>query len=421
MSIFVVGINHKTSPIHMRERIYFAPDKLALYLQDMINNGHAEEAVLLSTCNRSELYCEAPDSQTVKEWFCAQTTLNSEELDGVIYVHQNEAAIAHIMQVACGIDSMILGEPQIFGQMKAAFSESCAAGAIGASFNHLFKKVFEAAKMIRTTTAIGACPVSVASATLHYVKEKVALNAANIVVVGAGDTSSLLLKYLQSAGAQQVTLVNRSLEKASHLLEGFTGQILGLQHLPIALAKADVVFTATGSITPIITSQMVNAAMADRGAQPLWLIDVAVPRDIEARVDSIANVQLTCIDDLKEIIKHHHQGREHAAKKAREMIQTYSRELILELSSRDQISQAIRTYRGQIEEICRQELIKAKRRLHQGAEPMLVLDAFAHAFTKKLLHAPSVQLRNAHAERRDELLRVAKQLFAVPGFEIEHI
>lgn len=421
MSIFVVGINHKTAPIALREQVYFSNDKLALYLQDILNQGIASEAVLLSTCNRSELYCETQDICAAKTWFIAQTALPEEKLAASIYVYQDEQAIAHIMQVACGLDSMVLGEPQVLGQMKVAFSESCTAATIDSSFHRLFQQVFETAKEIRTTTAIGACPVSVASAAIHFAKQQVALQDANVVVIGAGDTSVLLLKYLQSTPLNTLTLVNRSLEKASHLIEDFTGAIYGLNKLELALEQADLVFSATGSPKALIDQVLINKIMSARLNRPLTLIDIAVPRDVEPTVKEVGNVALFCIDDLKAIIENHHQGREHAAKKARELIVTRSQNFIMELNALDKVTHAICAYRGQIEEICRQELIKAKRQLHQGADPMLVLDAFAHAFTKKLLHTPSVQLRQAGVEGRFELLRFAKQLFAIPDIEIERL
>ena len=198
MTIFVVGINHKTAPIHLREQIYFPLEKIALYLQDLLNQGYAREAILLSTCNRSELYCEADDADLLLDWFCAQTSVPRDELISVTYVYQEEAAIAHLMQVACGLDSMVLGESQILGQMKNAFSESCAAQAVNVLFHRLFQHVFKLAKEIRTATAIGACPVSVASAAVHFAKQQIPQFAqANVVLIGAGDMAELLARYLK--------------------------------------------------------------------------------------------------------------------------------------------------------------------------------------------------------------------------------
>ncbi len=422
MSIFVIGINHKTAPITLREKVYFEPDKLSLYLQDIIGRGAAHEAVLLSTCNRSELYCDANDVGALREWFCAQTANPSAELESALYVYRDEEAVAHMMKVACGLDSMIIGEPQILGQLKEAYSESCTAGAVGALFHRLFQQVFAAAKEVRTTTAVGACPVSVASSAVHFVRQKVSDFAhANVVLIGAGDTTELMLRYLKSHLLTPVTLVNRTLESASRLVEEFGGSVYDMERLPCALARADVVFSATGSAVPIVTKKMMQDVMQARRHKPLVIIDVAVPRDVEHSVTEVTGVNLFCIDDLKMIIEKNRQGREHAAEKAYEMIAIRSEEFMRSIHAHEKVNKAICTYRGQVEDICRNELMKARNLLLQGAEPVDVLEMFASAYTKKLLHAPSVQLRLAGAEGRFELLTYAKQLFSIPDPEAELI
>ena len=420
MSIFVIGINHKTAPVTLREQVYFETEKLSLYLQDIIHRGAAHEAVLLSTCNRSELYCDTNDISAVRDWFCAQTANPREELEAAIYIYRDDEAVAHIMKVACGLDSMIIGEPQILGQMKEAYSESCTAGAVGALFHRLFQQVFTAAKEIRTTTSVGACPVSVASSAVHFVRQKITDFAnANVVLIGAGDTTELMLRYLKPYLSRPLMLVNRTLEKASHLIEEFGGSVYSLDRLPCALARADVVFSATGSAVPIVSKKMVAESMRSRSSQPLIMVDVAVPRDIHPAVAEVENVHLYCIDDLKIIIERNRQGREHAADKAYEMIIMRSTAFMENVHSHDKVTNAIRAYRGQIEDICRTELMKARQQLLQGMQPADVLEMFASAYTKKLLHAPSVQLRQAGAEGRFELLQYAKQLFSIPDPEAE--
>lgn len=420
MSIFVVGINHKTASVMLREKIYFAQDRLSLYLQDLINCGYAGEAVLLSTCNRSELYCESDNISQVRDWFCAQTSLPRSEVESVLYTYSEQQAVEHMMEVACGLDSMILGEPEILGQMKAAFSESCTAGVVGPSFYRLFQEIFTVAKEIRSATAIGACPVSVASAAVHLVKRKMPdfINA-NVVLVGAGDTAALIMRYLATHLAKPVTLVNRSLDKATALIGEQGGQVYGLDRLATELIKADVVFTATGSALPIVTTAMMHEVMQERDAHPILMMDIAVPRDIDAGVAELSNVELYCIDDLKAIIEGNRQGREHAALKAREMIRTKSAEYIREAENHDDVAHTIRACRGQIEALCHAELNKAKQRLSQGVEAELVLEIFARSFTNKLLHTPSVQLRQAGVEGRFELLQFAKELFSITDLEVK--
>jgi len=341
MSIFVIGINHKTAPVTVREKIYFSLDKLALYLRDLLNRAHVHEAVLISTCNRSELYCEADDINSVRDWFCAQATKS--EIEPALYIYRDEDAVAHIMQVACGLDSMVLGEPQILGQMKEAFSESCAAGAVGALFHRLFQQIFTIAKDIRTTTMIGACPVSVASASVQFASQQaVDFAQANVVLIGAGDTTELLIRYLKSYLSRPVTLVNRTTERAMALVEQFGGHVYELNRLASALATADIVFSSTGSAVPLVTKKLVLEAMQMRQDKPLMLIDLAVPRDVAPDVAELPGVKLFCIDDLKSIIERNRQGREHAADKAQEMIRTKSAEFVQELKSFDKVANTIR-------------------------------------------------------------------------------
>lgn len=415
MTIIAIGINHKTASVRLREKVYFGLDKLSLYLQDLLHRGIAREAVLLSTCNRSELYCEGDDIPAICDWFCSQTS-QCEELQAALYIHQDQAAVAHMMQVACGLDSMVLGEPQILGQMKEAFSESCAASAIGPLFHRLFQTIFFVAKEIRTTTDIGACPVSVASAAIHFAKQCVSdLSQAHVALIGAGDTTQLLIQYLKPCLKHPLLLINRNLDKAQSLVP-IGARFYGLNEITEALFHADLVFSATGSPKPLVTQPMVQEVL-NRKASDITFIDIAVPRDIDPVVSELTRARLYCIDDLKTIIENNRQGREHAALKAEELIRKKSAAFMAELGSLNHVTDTIRAYRGQIEELCRNELLKAKFQLQQGADPETVLDAFAHAFIQKLLHVPSVQLRQAGVEGRFELLRYAKQLFAIPDTE----
>ncbi len=420
MTIFVLGINHKTAPIDLRENVYFSLDKLALYLQDILASNVAREAVLLSTCNRSELYCEADDLSAICDWFCQQSSAKRTAVESAIYVYSDEEAIKHMMSVACGLDSMVLGEPQILGQMKEAFSESCSAGSVGAIFHRLFQQIFNVAKEVRTTTTIGACPVSVASAAVHFAKQtQTNFHHAKTVLLGAGDTAQLLMRYLGGQLQNPITLISRSIEKAESLATEYQGRATNLEQLADVLAAADIVFSATSSPTPVINKALMTQVMQQRFGKPLLLIDIAVPRDIEPSIAELAGVQLYCVDDLKGIIEKNRQGRSHAADKAADMLAEKSREFFIELQSLDKVAHTIRAYRGQIDALCRAELFKARQQLQIGADPVDVLEAFARTFTQKLMHAPSVQLRQAGAEGRFELLRFAKQLFSLPDPETE--
>jgi glutamyl-tRNA reductase len=411
MPILACGINHKTAPVALREKVVFAQEKMAFYLHDLVTQENIREAVILSTCNRSELYCHADDINQVMEWFCRQHQIAVAELLPFMYCYADRAAIEHIMDVACGLDSMVLGESQILGQMKDAYSESCAADAVGPSFNRLFQQVFSVAKEVRNSTAIGACPVSVSSAAVNFAKRMFArdFNQATILLIGAGLTIDLALRHLKANGQQRILIANRSKDNAENLAKKYSGEVVSFAKLTQALAEADIVISATGGALPVVTDNMILSR-----SKPLQIIDIAVPRDVAANVADCAFVQLYSIDDLKASMQQNLHGREHAAQKAHEMIKQKSQDFMLWLNSLDMVGTTIRAYREKIEDLCHAELAKAMQQLNRGDDPVQVLASFAQALTNKLLHTPSVQLREAGFAGRLDLLQLARQLFAIP-------
>lgn len=414
MSLSVIGINHKTAPISVREAFYFPQDQAALFLQDILNSG-VREVVLLSTCNRSELYCDSASFSQARTWFQSQARVPVSHAHTMMYTHHAQDALAHLMRVACGLDSMVLGETQILGQLKEAFSESCLVGASGALFQRLFQTVFSTAKSIRTSTRIGACPVSVASTAIHLAKQYCPnWQTANVLVVGAGDTAQLLLRYLSQSFSGMIRIANRSFASAQQLLEQcdqkIEADIICLSQLPAALSDAELIFTATGSVQTLIDVPMLLAANQEKN-QARVIFDLAVPRNVDPKVIECAHTKLYCIDDLKIQMDHHHQSRSHAAEKAEEVIARESLEVINELISLETVSDAIRVCRGHVEALCESALFKARQQLSQGVAPDLVLDNFARAFLQKILHTPSMALKQAGADGRLDLLHFAKQLF----------
>lgn len=418
MPIIACGINHKTAPVALREKVVFSPEKLPLYLQDLSANENIREAVLLSTCNRSELYCDTDDLPKITDWFCRHHQLTTEELESVMYFYRDEEAVQHIMKVACGLDSMVLGESQILGQMKDAFSESCAAGTVGTLFNRLFQQVFAVAKEVRTNTAIGACPVSVSSAAVNFIKEKfpATLNEKSVLLIGAGVTMDLVLRHLKPHAPKYVKIVNRSADNAIELAKKHQAEQVDFAKLSDALAMADIVISATGSTIPIVTQEMLRTL-----CKPILIVDIAVPRDVETSAAMLEHVQLYSIDDLKIIIQQNLRGREHAADQAYSLIKQRSQDFIAWLQSLDLVATTIRAYRKQIEDLCEAELSKSLRQLQRGEDPARVLTIFTHALTQKLLHTPTVQLRQAGFEGRLEILQLAQQLFAIPELNSELI
>lgn len=411
MPIIACGINHKTASITLREKVVFAADKLSLYLQDLTNNEKVREAVLLSTCNRSELYCDIDDANQIFEWVLSQFQISRQELESVWYCYRDQEAIEHIMQVACGLDSMVLGEPQILGQMKDAFSEACAAGSVGPQFNRLFQQVFAVAKEVRTNTSIGACPVSMASAAINLARQAFAgdLSGAAIVLIGGGDTIQLVLRYLKTQSVQRIFIANRHSENVTELAAKYQIEVVPFEKLSQTLLNADIAISATGSTVPVVTKAMLAALQ-----KPLCIVDLAVPRDVDVAVTDISFVKLFSIDDLKDIIQKNVRGREHAAEKAKEVVKNKSQEFIAWATSLDKVAMTIKAYRKQIEDMCRIELAKATRQLERGDDPVQVLTSFSYALTNKLLHTPSVQLRQAGVEGRLDVLQLAQELFAIP-------
>ncbi len=411
MPILACGINHKTADVALREKVVFAQDKLALYLNDLVTHENICEAVILSTCNRSELYCSTDDVNLVIEWFCRQHNIARNEIESSMYFYHDLDAVQHMMKVACGLDSMILGESQILGQMKEAFSESVAAGSVGPLFHRLFQQVLGVAKEVRNHTAIGACPVSVSSAAVNFIKQtaRVPLDQATLLFIGAGVTIDLALRHFKHTPLKNIVIANRHVENASLLAQTYSARAINLTMLPSALSDADFVISATGGAMPIVTKSMIEAR-----TKPLFIMDIAVPRDIDIRVSECEHVSLYSIDDLKDTIQQNVSGREHAAEKAHEMIEQKSLEFMIWLTSLDKVATTIRAYRKQVEDLCHVELTKAKQQLRRGNDPSEVIANFAHALTNKLLHTPSVQLRQAGYEGRLEVLQLAQQLFAIP-------
>jgi glutamyl-tRNA reductase len=354
--------------------------------------------------------------QRAIEWFTRQHLVPPAELHSVLYCYLDEEAVRHMMSVACGLDSLVLGEPEILGQMKNAFSEGCAAGSVGSLFHRLFQQIFSVAKEVRATTAIGACPVSIASTTVNLLKQNAqkSLHEASILLVGAGDTIELMLRHLLNHAPQSITLVNRDHEKAKILAGKYASNSGLMIELPKLLTEVDIVVSATSSTLPIITKNMLT-----KRTYPLLMVDLAVPRDIEEAVGELPHVRLFSIDDLKSIVKEHIHGRAHAAEKAREVIDKKSKDFTLWMRSLDKVAFTIRAYRKQIEELSDEQLTKAIRQLNQGENPAHVLTSFAHTLTNKLLHAPTVQLRQAVFEGRFELLELAQQLFSIPELDAE--
>ena len=413
MALLAVGVNHKTAPVSIRERVSFAPERLADALKELTSSPQVNEAAILSTCNRTELVCCSRDggTDTIIDWFEHYHKLNPEEVRPYIYIHPDQMAVRHVLRVASGLDSLILGEPQILGQIKDAYSKAEQAGTIGKLLNRLFQHTFSVAKQVRTDTAIGSSPVSVAFAAVSLSKQIFSnMEEHTALLIGAGETIELAARHLHATGIGRIIIANRTVEKAHALAEEFGGYAIALKEIPNHLAEADIVISSTASQLPILGKGAAETAIKQRKHRPMLMIDIAVPRDIEAEVGELEDIYLYTVDDLQEIIQEGLKSRQEAAKQAEEIIDTQVAHFMGWIQSQDAFS-VIRQFRDHAQQICDTEVEKALRQLSKGDNAEQVLQKLAHALTNKLTHAPSAQIRQAGHEGRFEILAAARELF----------
>ncbi len=413
MAIFAFGINHKTAPVEIREQVAFTPEKLPAALTGILKQSPASEAAIISTCNRTELYCElhANDSEAIIRWFEDFHALEHQALAPYIYSYTDQDAIRHILRVASGLDSLVLGEPQILGQIKDAYGMASDAGTIGRQLNRLFQHTFSVAKQVRTDTAIGSSPVSVAFAAVSLAK-RIFANLADhtALLIGAGDTIELVARHLKDQNIKNVIVANRTVERAQLLAEQFDGEAIALSDMPHRLVDADIIISSTASQLPILGKGAVESALKARKHRPMFMVDIAVPRDIETEVGDLRDVYLYTVDDLHDVIEEGQQSREQAAEQAEEIIDNETQHFLGWLRSLDAVD-TIRAYRDKADIIREAALQIAQKQMASGKEPAQVLQDFARVLTNKLVHDPSVQLNRAAYDGREELLDLAQELF----------
>ena len=415
MAFLALGINHKTASVDVRERVAFTPEQLVEALQQLCRLTPSREAAILSTCNRSELYLEQDQlsADEVLRWLADYHRLNLDELRACAYIHQDNDAVRHMMRVAAGLDSMILGEPQILGQMKSAYAVAREAGTVGPLLGRLFQATFSTAKTVRTDTAIGENPVSVAFAAVSLAKQIFAdLHRSQALLIGAGETISLVARHLHDQGVKRIVVANRTLERASQLAEQFGAHAVLLADIPQELAHSDIVISSTASQLPILGKGAVERALKQRKHKPMFMVDIAVPRDIEPEVGELDDVYLYTVDDLHEVIEENLKSRQGAAQAAEELVGSGVAEFMQRLRELAAVD-VLRAYRQQAERLRDEELGKAQRQLANGADPAEVMAQLARGLTNKLLHAPSVQMKKMSAEGRIDALALAQELFAL--------
>ncbi|MCP5162831.1 MAG: glutamyl-tRNA reductase [Hahellaceae bacterium] len=413
MAFLALGINHKTAPVSVREKVAFAPDKVIAALQEACQVSHVSEVAILSTCNRTELYCvaELPGSRALLEWMGRYHGLDTQQLIPCSYVHWDEDAARHMMKVASGLDSLVLGEPQIFGQLKSAYATAQEAQTVGTELGRLFEQAFSVAKRVRTDTAIGENPVSVAYAAVSLAGRLFSsLKENRALLIGAGKTVELVARHLREAGVQDITVANRTLVRAQELASEFNGRAILLSDIPDYLHQADIVIASTASPLPILGKGAVESALKKRRHKPIFMVDIAVPRDIESQVSELDDVFLYTVDDLRQVIDENIRSREGAAREAEHLVESGAGEFMLQMRALGATG-VLKAFREHSEMLRDQELEKALRTLKNGVNPEQVLRSLARGLTNKLIHSPTVQVRKATAGGRDEATQWLRELF----------
>lgn len=413
MTILAFGVNHTTAPVELRERVSFSPELMPEALTDLRRQRGVHETAILSTCNRTEIYCNLDEARKDRplDWFYDFHNIKQDQIRPYIYTHPDANAVKHVLRVASGLDSMVLGEPQVLGQLKNAYTTALQAGSIGKLLSRLFQHSFMVAKQIRSNTTIGSHPVSVAFAAVRLAQQIFGnLSSQTALLIGAGDTIELAARHLHENKLGRMIIANRSLEKSQHLASKFSAYAINLGDIPHHLAEADIIISSTASQLPILGKGAVESSLKKRKHRPIFMVDIAVPRDIEPEVGDLDDVYLYSVDDLKDVIENNMQSRKQAAKQAEEIIDTQVTNFMNWLNSLDAVA-AIRALRNQADSIQQEIMETARKKLAKGADPEQVLQEVTYALTNKLIHLPSTQLRAAGVDGRDDLLSAAYELF----------
>ena len=409
--IFTLGINHHSAPLAIRERVAFNAEKLHGALADLTHSQSVKEVAILSTCNRTEIYCSAETPELVIDWLSRYHQVDRADLAPYLYTHDQPDAIRHAFRVACGLDSMVIGEPQILGQMKDAVRVAEESGTLGTQLHKLFQRSFSVAKEVRSTTAIGANIVSMAAAGVHLAERIFeSVEQQRILFIGAGEMIELCAAHFCARQPKQVTIANRTLERGRVLAERYNGTAIRLDELAEHLAQHDIIVSCTASPLPIIGLGMVERAVKARRHRPMFMVDLAVPRDIEVEVGELDDVFLYTVDDLAQVVESGRESRQAAVVEAETIIATRVQDFLGWLQARDTVP-VIRSLRDSAERMRRHEIEHAMKLLAKGEDPQKVLEHLSQRLTNKFLHAPTQALNLAEGSERAELQSATARLF----------
>ncbi|MGH8369461.1 MAG: glutamyl-tRNA reductase [Gammaproteobacteria bacterium] len=416
MPLFSLGISHATAPVAIRERMSFGPEQIPQALREIVALAGIEEAAILSTCNRTEIYANLENAavgERLMDWLARERSPDDPEVRQRFYSHVDDAAVQHLFRVACGLDSMILGEPQILGQIKDAYELAQQTHAIHSSLHRLFQYSFSVAKHVRTDTRIGENPVSVAYAATHLARQIFSnFSKLTALLIGAGETIELVARHLREQGTGRLVIANRTVSRAHTLAEQFGGYAIGLQEIPAHLAEIDIVIASTGSPEIILDRAMVRKAFRSRKRRPVLMVDIAVPRDIDSAVATLDDVYLFTIDDLQSAVEENRRSRQEAAREADVLIETHVRRFTEQLQGLNAVP-TIRAVREHASTLRDETLEQARQMLHNGHSADEVMQFLAETLTNRLMHAPTAYLRESAHEGREHIIKEARALFGI--------
>jgi glutamyl-tRNA reductase len=417
MSLFTLGLSHATAPLDVREKVTFAPDVLADALRDLTRERRVKEAAILSTCNRTEVYCHGGEPARVARWLEDVHHLPQDALAPYVYTLPHDKAVSHAFRVASGLESMVLGEPQILGQMKQAVRSAEAAGALGLVLNRLFQRTFAVAKDVRTHTDIGTASISMAAAAVKLAQRIFpSIADTRLLLIGAGEMIELAATHFAAQKPKTITVANRTLERGEKLADRFGAEAITLTELPERLPQFDIVVTCTASTLPIIGKGTLERVVKQRRHAPVFIADLAVPRDVEAEAANLDDVFLYSVDDLTEIVKDNLSIRREAVTEAERMIAEQTAHFLRWLEGRSVVP-TIAALSRHHDALRTAEIERARRLLANGASPEQALDALARGLTNKLMHAPLAALNGAGEAERAELIATLVRLYNLQDSE----